>query len=858
MAIIGNISTINVNGNELTIKDAALTEIVNEIIDAIGANNTNIAERINDLHNRSFDNTIKISSQNESEIASIQDGLYKIQYVTVTGEGDNATETLNNSAILIQDGTNQYLYKDGQLSSRTKDNNTWGSWITFEGGVTSVNGQTGAVTVKENVQADWNATTGDAVILNKPNLSTYENKVTSVNGQTGAVNINVGVTSFNGATGAITYTAPVTSVNGMTGAVTISHPVTSTKQSKINYITGSPGPNGTAFGVSTSQYIHFDTGDFNVNINSSNGHLYFNTNEVALKNDIKVSSVNGMTGAVVLNIPVTSVNGQTGAVTITETQLSKGTATGTGNAVTDINVSNHQITLVKGATYATQEDINESISNLVNSAPTTLDTLNELATALGNDPNFATTVATQIGEKYTKPSTGIPASDLAAGVIPDVPVQSVNGQTGAVTVNVGVTSFNGSTGAVTYTAPVTSVNGQTGEVNLSIPSKTSDLTNDSKFIQDKGGNDLNFSTSVIDGAFSNEDIVLTCNNHNAAVNVNPGGINIISNWAGSSSGVNNNGTGNVNINTSQGKAYYNNKEIATVDQIVAPPVTSVNGQTGAVTLTIPAAVTESTVAGWGFTKNTGTLTTETQLSKGTATGTGNAVTDINVSNHQITLVKGATYATQEDINESISSLVNSAPTTLDTLNELATALGNDPNFATTVATQIGEKYTKPSTGIPASDLAAGVIPAVPVQSVNGQTGAVTVKANVQSDWNATTGDAVILNKPTIPTVNDSTVTLTMNGNTVGTFTLNKSGNTTIDLGTVLTSHQSIKTVNNESLLGTGNVNISGLPTVTSADNGKVLMVVNGAWQLVSPVSLYSGSSAPSNSQGNNGDIYVQS
>lgn len=36
------------------------------------------------------------------------------------------------------------------------------------------------------------------------------------------------------------------------------------------------------------------------------------------------------------------------------------------------------------------------------------------------------------------------------------------------------------------------------------------------------------------------------------------------------------------------------------------PVTSVNGETGAVTLTIPSEVTESTVADWGFTKNTGT------------------------------------------------------------------------------------------------------------------------------------------------------------------------------------------------------------------------------------------------------------
>ena len=41
------------------------------------------------------------------------------------------------------------------------------------------------------------------------------------------------------------------------------------------------------------------------------------------------------------------------------------------------------------------------------------------------------------------------------------------------------------------------------------------------------------------------------------------------------------------------------------------------------------------------------------------------------------------------VSDKIAGLVNSAPTTLDTLNELASALGNDPNFATTVATSLG-------------------------------------------------------------------------------------------------------------------------------------------------------------------------
>ena len=49
--------------------------------------------------------------------------------------------------------------------------------------------------------------------------------------------------------------------------------------------------------------------------------------------------------------------------------------------------------------YATETYVDTAITNLVNSAPATLNTLNELSTALGNDANFATTVSNQIGLK---------------------------------------------------------------------------------------------------------------------------------------------------------------------------------------------------------------------------------------------------------------------------------------------------------------------------------------------------------------------------------------------------------------------------------------------------------------------------
>lgn len=55
-------------------------------------------------------------------------------------------------------------------------------------------------------------------------------------------------------------------------------------------------------------------------------------------------------------------------------------------------------------------------------------------------------------------------------------------------------------------------------------------------------------------------------------------------------------------------------------------------------------------------------------------------------------IKG--LATETYVNNKVSGLINSAPEALDTLNELATALGNDPNFATTIATQIGGKVDK--------------------------------------------------------------------------------------------------------------------------------------------------------------------
>lgn len=54
----------------------------------------------------------------------------------------------------------------------------------------------------------------------------------------------------------------------------------------------------------------------------------------------------------------------------------------------------------------------------------------------------------------------------------------------------------------------------------------------------------------------------------------------------------------------------------------------------------------------------------------------------------------ADVPTTAQIDERIQTLIGSAPETLDTLAELADALGNNPNFATTISEELAKKATK--------------------------------------------------------------------------------------------------------------------------------------------------------------------
>lgn len=71
--------------------------------------------------------------------------------------------------------------------------------------------------------------------------------------------------------------------------------------------------------------------------------------------------------------------------------------------------------LIAGLASTTYVD--NSIAGLVDTAPGTLDTLNEIAAALGDDPNFATTITNQIATK-----TGKYAQNIGDGVATQIDV----------------------------------------------------------------------------------------------------------------------------------------------------------------------------------------------------------------------------------------------------------------------------------------------------------------------------------------------------------------------------------------------------------------------------------------------------
>ena len=374
-----------------------------------------------------------------------------------------------------EDGFTLCHYEDGSLVPITGIGGGEG------GAVSSVNGQTGAVTISKYdlglADVAISGSYNDLEDLPAPAA------VTSVNGQTGAVTISkndlgladVALSGSYNDLEDLPAPAAVTSVNGQTGAVTISKndlgladvAISGSYNDLLDKPTAVGGGavssvNGQTGAVTISKY---DLGLADVAISGSYNDLE------DLPAPAAVTSVNGQTGAVTISkndlglaevalsgsyndledLPdpaaVTSVNGQTGAVTISKNDLGlaevaisgsyndlldKPTAVG-GGAVSSVNGQTGAVTISKYDLGLADVAISGSYNDLL-----------DKPTAVGG--GAVSSVNGQTGDVViSKDDLGLAAVALTGSYndLLDKPtsagggggVTSVNGQTGAVTIS---------------------------------------------------------------------------------------------------------------------------------------------------------------------------------------------------------------------------------------------------------------------------------------------------------------------------------------------------------------------------------------------------------------------------------------
>jgi peroxiredoxin len=226
-----------------------------------------------------------------------------------------------------------------------------------------------------------------------------------------------------------------------TGNYTFDTLTANIKTDSLMYANGVPYTFGGAVAGSNTQ-VQFNDG------NSFGGNANFTFDKTTSK--LTVSFISG-DGSNISNIAGANVTGQVGNASVASTVYTNSqpniTSVGTLTSLTVSgntslgNISNISITggaanyviqtdgngnlswvaqqTANFSGYATESYVGNAIANLVNSAPTVLDTLGELSNALGNDANFSTTLTNSLANKLNTSDFISTANNWGANYLPN-------------------------------------------------------------------------------------------------------------------------------------------------------------------------------------------------------------------------------------------------------------------------------------------------------------------------------------------------------------------------------------------------------------------------------------------------------
>lgn len=211
-----------------------------------------------------------------------------------------------------------------------------------------------------------------------------------------------------------------------------------------------------------------------------------------------------------------------------------------------------------------------------------------------------------------------------------------------------------------------------------------------------------------------------------------------------------------------------------------------------------------------------------------------------LNNYNDTEISNAVSSLQTQLNTLVSGDANDAINSFNEIIAFLDGVKDTQDLASIIASieqQIAGKMDKVTLAAVATSGSYNDLsnkPTIPAEQVN-------------ADWNATSGKAQILNKPTIPSaVTESTVSGWGFTKNTGTYSKPSGGIPKSDLAsavqtslgkadTALQQHQTLKTINGQSILGSGNITIE---SGSSSGGGKEIVIVDDTFVDVEPNKIY--------------------